>query len=108
MAADLHFLERFENHKTGLKLQAGKFHEVYDKVIGGLTKICGVEAALETMSAARQAMVYCRQTLSCTYAFAYFLSASLQQVIFESNQEDLEKHLGEPYSHCRPTQIGAP
>lgn len=35
-------------------------------------------------------MVQCRQTLMCTYVFAYYLRKNNQSLIFEANQKDLE------------------
>lgn len=32
----------------------------------------------------------CRQTLMCTYVFAYYLKKNNQSMIFEDNQKDLE------------------
>lgn len=32
----------------------------------------------------------CRQTLMCTYVFAYYLRKNNQSLIFEANQRDLE------------------
>ena len=32
----------------------------------------------------------CRQTLMCTYVFAYYLRKNNQSMIFEDNQKDLE------------------
>lgn len=84
-----------------MKLQEGKFEQAKDSVITGLTPLCGSESAKEAMATARETMSVCRQTLSSTYAFAYFLEPSSQQVIFEQNQEDLETHLGElQFSIC--------
>mmetsp|Transcript_28137 Transcript_28137/g.73771 ORF Transcript_28137/g.73771 Transcript_28137/m.73771 type:complete len:564 (+) Transcript_28137:110-1801(+) len=89
----LHYLERFENHKNGLTLQAQNFKAVTATVVESLAVLCGTEAARQTMDNAGNAMVYCRNTLACTYAFAFFLKSSSQQEIFEQNQEDLEVRL---------------
>ncbi|CAM4926690.1 unnamed protein product [Rotaria socialis] len=49
----------------------------------------------QTIEKAFSVLLSCRQTLIYTYPFAYYLVKNNQSIVFEENQEDLEKTCGE-------------
>ncbi|XP_070504016.1 E3 ubiquitin-protein ligase ariadne-1-like [Chironomus tepperi] len=89
LARYLHYYNRYMNHMQSLKFE----HKLYASV-----KIKMEEMQQHNMSwievqflkKAVDILCQCRQTLMCTYVFAYYLRKNNQSMIFEDNQKDLE------------------
>jgi len=85
-----HYMERFENHKKSLSLEAtGTVMQLAEKkellIASGLS--------VETVTALDKAVLVlkeCREILKNTYIFAFYLKQCKEAEIFEMNQEHLE------------------
>lgn len=104
----LHYYNRYMNHMQSLKFE----HKLYSSVKLKMEEmqqhnmswieVCNfVLSTLEQFHTSRcfqvqflkkavDILCQCRQTLMCTYVFAYYLKKNNQSMIFEDNQKDLE------------------
>ena len=86
----LHYCDRYLNHLKSFELEdklKEKIHLLKEEFVAmgsySLYELRFMDQALETLKK-------CRQTLMHTYSFAYYLDSNNQQIIFETNQSDLE------------------
>lgn len=55
-----------------------------------IRKLNNIHLQVQFLKRAVDILCQCRQTLMCTYVFAYYLRKNNQSLIFEANQKDLE------------------
>ncbi|XP_026465232.1 potential E3 ubiquitin-protein ligase ariadne-1-like [Ctenocephalides felis] len=87
----LHYYNRYMNHMQSLKFD----HKLYSSVKAKMEEMqhhnmSWIEVEVQFLQKAVDILCQCRQTLMCTYVFAYYLRRNNQSVIFEANQSDLE------------------
>jgi len=90
LARYMHYFLRFDNHKKSLQWES-KLVDVQVEVVKMLSKIFRTEEAEKIVHDAVAALHKARVILSWTYCFGNYLEASNQKLIFENNQEDLER-----------------
>lgn len=85
----LHYYNRYMNHMQSLKfenkLYASVKHKMEEMQQHNMSWI-----EVQFLKKAVDILCQCRQTLMCTYVFAYYLKKNNQSLIFEDNQKDLE------------------
>uniref|UniRef100_A0A6M2DJA0 RBR-type E3 ubiquitin transferase n=1 Tax=Xenopsylla cheopis TaxID=163159 RepID=A0A6M2DJA0_XENCH len=85
----LHYYNRYMNHMQSLKFD----HKLYSSVKAKMEEMQHHNMSwieVQFLQKAVDILCQCRQTLMCTYVFAYYLRRNNQSVIFEANQSDLE------------------
>lgn len=86
----LHYCDRYLNHNKSLELE----EKLKQKINLLKENYVAIQAyshyELQFMDQALETLKKCRKTLMHTYSFAYYLDTNNQQVIFETNQCDLE------------------
>jgi ariadne-1 len=86
----LHYYNRYANHEQSAKLDKDLYIKTEKKMINLQTASGMSWIQVQFLATASQALQQCRQTLKCTYAFAYYLARNNLTEIFEDNQKDLE------------------
>ncbi|XP_055325889.1 E3 ubiquitin-protein ligase ariadne-1 [Sitodiplosis mosellana] len=89
LARYLHYYNRYMNHMQSLKFE----HKLYNCIKEKMEEMQQHNMSwieVQFLKRAVDILVQCRQTLMCTYVFAYYLRKNNQSLIFEANQKDLE------------------
>ncbi|XP_062554834.1 E3 ubiquitin-protein ligase ariadne-1 [Armigeres subalbatus] len=89
LARYLHYYNRYINHMQSLKFE----HKLYASVKAKMEEMQQHNMSwieVQFLKKAVDILCQCRQTLMCTYVFAYYLRKNNQSLIFEDNQKDLE------------------
>ncbi|CRK86900.1 CLUMA_CG000722, isoform A [Clunio marinus] len=89
LARYLHYYNRYMNHMQSLKFE----HKLYSSVKLKMEEMQQHNMSwieVQFLKKAVDILCQCRQTLMCTYVFAYYLKKNNQSMIFEDNQKDLE------------------
>ncbi|CAO1442270.1 unnamed protein product [Diamesa serratosioi] len=89
LARYLHYYNRYMNHMQSLKFE----HKLYSSVKVKMEEMQQHNMSwieVQFLKKAVDILCDCRQTLMCTYVFAYYLRKNNQSQIFEDNQKDLE------------------
>ncbi|CAF3679555.1 unnamed protein product [Adineta steineri] len=92
----IHHLDRYRNHENSLKLETKLFKKTHRKLLKNKDKLSKND--IQTIEKAFEILLKCRQILTYTYPFAYYLTKNNQSDVFEQNQADLEQaceHLSE-------------
>lgn len=85
----LHYYNRYMNHMQSLKFE----NKLYASIKGKMEEMQKHNMSwieVQFLKKAVDILCQCRQTLMCTYVFAYYLCKCNQSIIFEDNQRDLE------------------
>ncbi|CAN6637781.1 E3 ubiquitin-protein ligase Hel1p [Trichomonascus vanleenenianus] len=86
----LHFYNRYANHQQSLKLDTETFRRVQKKM-KEMQEQSGMSwIEVQFLNQAFEVLQACRQTLTWTYAFAFYLKEGNITTIFQDNQRDLE------------------
>ncbi|XP_033212517.1 E3 ubiquitin-protein ligase arih1l-like [Belonocnema kinseyi] len=86
----LFYYSRYMNHMQSLKFE----HKLYASVRQKMDEMQEHSMAwieVQFLNKAVDILCLCRQTLMYTYVFPYYLKKNNQTVIFENNQQDLER-----------------
>lgn len=89
LARYLHYYNRYMNHMQSLKFE----HKLYASIKAKMEEMQQHNMSwieVQFLKKAVDILCQCRQTLMCTYVFAYYLRKNNQSLIFEDNQKDLE------------------
>lgn len=94
----LHYYNRYRNHQQSLALDSETFANMQAKMreLQDSKGMSWIE--VQFLSQAFEVLRKSRQTLTWTYAFAFYLQKTHESMIFENNQADLElsvEHLSE-------------
>lgn len=86
----LHYYNRFRNHQQSLALDSETFAAMQSKMreLQDSKGMSWIE--VQFLSQAFDVLRKSRQTLTWTYAFAFYLQKTHESMIFENNQADLE------------------
>lgn len=86
----LHYYNRFRNHQQSLALDSETFDNIQRKM-KEMQESAGMSwIEVQYLTQAFEVLRRSRQTLTWTYAFAFYLNKSHQSEIFEDNQANLE------------------
>ncbi|XP_055377371.1 E3 ubiquitin-protein ligase ariadne-1 [Condylostylus longicornis] len=89
LARYLHYYNRYMNHMQSLKFE----NKLYASVKYKMEEMQQMQMSwieVQFLKKAVDILCQCRQTLMCTYVFAFYLRKNNQSMIFEDNQKDLE------------------
>ncbi len=89
MSRYLHYYDRFRNHEHSLDLESKLFTKIHRKFIQNEQQLSMND--IQVIEKAFDVLLKCRQTLTYTYPFAYYLIKNNQSDVFEQNQADLEQ-----------------
>ena len=81
-----HYHNRFRSHEHSLELETKLFKKISRRRAKEISP-----NVLKTRREAFEVLLQCRQMLTYTYPFAYYLCKSNQSIVFEQNQGDLER-----------------
>ncbi|ORY45994.1 IBR-domain-containing protein [Rhizoclosmatium globosum] len=87
----LHYFNRYANHDQSMKLDAALSEKIALKIVEIQEKceMSWIEA--QFMTEAKEVLLASRRVLKWTYCFAFYLQKNNACILFETNQEDLEK-----------------
>ena len=85
----IHYQDRFRNHEHSYDLESKSFKKLRSKLIRNEQQLSKND--IHMIEKAFDILLNCRQTLTYTYPFAYYLIKNNQSIVFEQNQADLER-----------------
>jgi ariadne-1 len=85
----IHYYDRFRNHEHSLDLESKLFKTIRQKLTRNEQQVSKHD--IQVIERAFDILLKCRQTLTYTYPFAYYLIKNNQSIVFEQNQADLER-----------------
>lgn len=85
----MHYHDRFRSHEHSLDLESKRYRKVSRKVARDEQRLSNNDVLL--VNRAFDVLLTCRQMLTYTYPFAYYLVKNNQSEVFEQNQADLER-----------------
>ena len=86
----MQYYNRYANHEQSAKLDKDLYIKTEKKMQMLQTQSGMSWIEVQYLDAASKVLQQCRQTLKCTYAFAFYLQRNNMTTIFEDNQKDLE------------------
>mmetsp|Transcript_15491 Transcript_15491/g.40100 ORF Transcript_15491/g.40100 Transcript_15491/m.40100 type:complete len:628 (-) Transcript_15491:2195-4078(-) len=89
----VHFYSRYIAHQRSIRLQVQTLRATSGAIEGHLVRATSRLEAHMILKNLSTVLQFARATLSSTYIFAFYLRPSMQQIIFEDNQEQLETAL---------------
>lgn len=85
----MHYYDRYQNHQHSYDLETKSFQKIRSKLFRGEQQLSTNDSHL--IEKGYNVLLNCRQLLTYTYPFAYYLIKNNQSIVFEENQADLEK-----------------
>jgi ariadne-1 len=85
----MHYYDRFRNHEHSLDLESKVLKTMRPKLNRNEQQLAKND--IQMIEKAFDVLLNCRQTLTYTYPFAYYLIKNNQSIVFEQNQADLER-----------------
>ncbi|UJR20497.1 hypothetical protein I4U23_023625 [Adineta vaga] len=85
----LHYHDRFRAHEHSYELESKLYKKIQRKLLRNKEQLSIND--IQIINKAFKILLDCRQTLTYTYPFAYYLLKNNQSDVFEQNQADLER-----------------